>query len=506
MPVQTQIQVRRSTAATWTSTNPTLASGEIGFETDANKFKIGNGSDTWNSLAYANDGDITAVTAGIGISGGGISGNVTITNAMATAIDAKGDLIIGTGADTFSRLAVGANNQILVADSATTTGTKWADNTAPFDIAITVPAGTQKDSVSATYTLPAGVYTVQCTGSSLNTVVYGANSFTSGTASNAIIQNLASPASTISLTLNRSWTGTVSFGNLNADANIVAFENGYFTVTGRNNSSLVQQCAWSTNGTSWNNLTLPNVQTTPTKVIRNMANNLWVMVSSTNIYTSPDGSTGASWTTRAATGNSQNNVFQGTSNSYVALAGQGTLRTSTDAITWTARTSGTTQNLVSITYFNSLYIIGSDEGYLATSTDGITWTARTSQFGNLPIRALNVVNNLVVATGDRLSSSTDGITWTSRTKFDTSSSKGIVWDGTLYGMGSTLSYRTSTDLATWTSRTVTNFGWAIAQNGQTVVMVPQNGSAGAYSLAGAAGATSTSSFTRFNLGTPVTAS
>jgi hypothetical protein len=45
---------------------------------------------------------------------------------MATAIDAKGDLVVGTGADAFSRLAVGANNTVLTADSSTATGLKWA--------------------------------------------------------------------------------------------------------------------------------------------------------------------------------------------------------------------------------------------------------------------------------------------------------------------------------------------------------------------------------------------
>lgn len=71
-------------------------------------------------------GDIEGVTAGTGISGGGTSGTVTITNSMATAIDAKGDLVAGTGADTFARLAVGANDTVLTADSSTSTGLKWA--------------------------------------------------------------------------------------------------------------------------------------------------------------------------------------------------------------------------------------------------------------------------------------------------------------------------------------------------------------------------------------------
>jgi hypothetical protein len=73
-------------------------------------------------------GDITAVTAGTGISGGGTTGAVTITNLMATAIDAKGDLVAGTGADAFSRLAVGTNGQVLTADSTAATGLAWATN------------------------------------------------------------------------------------------------------------------------------------------------------------------------------------------------------------------------------------------------------------------------------------------------------------------------------------------------------------------------------------------
>jgi hypothetical protein len=43
-----------------------------------------------------------------------------------TIVDAKGDIIAATAADTVSRLAVGANNTVLTADSTTATGLKWA--------------------------------------------------------------------------------------------------------------------------------------------------------------------------------------------------------------------------------------------------------------------------------------------------------------------------------------------------------------------------------------------
>jgi hypothetical protein len=50
-----------------------------------------------------------------------------VANTIApTVVDAKGDLIVGTAADTVGRLAVGTNNQLLVVDSSTASGLKWA--------------------------------------------------------------------------------------------------------------------------------------------------------------------------------------------------------------------------------------------------------------------------------------------------------------------------------------------------------------------------------------------
>jgi hypothetical protein len=55
----TRMQQRRGTAAQWTSSNPVLNAGEMGWESDTNKFKIGDGTNHWADLDYFIDANST---------------------------------------------------------------------------------------------------------------------------------------------------------------------------------------------------------------------------------------------------------------------------------------------------------------------------------------------------------------------------------------------------------------------------------------------------------------
>jgi hypothetical protein len=152
MAVVTQIQVRRGTAAQWTSTDPTLAAGEWGYETDTNKVKIGDGTTAWISLGYQGAGDVT------------LTGTQTLTNKTLT--DPKINLAFD--AETASYTAVLANNsQVVTMDNA-------AANTfsIPTNASVAFPVGTQITvlQIGAGQTtiqaVTSGTTTIQSTGAS----------------------------------------------------------------------------------------------------------------------------------------------------------------------------------------------------------------------------------------------------------------------------------------------------------------------------------------------------
>lgn len=112
MAVLTTISIRRGTAAAWSGTNPVLALGEPGLETDTNFLKFGNGVTAYNSLPYFTAGGLSSSLA---------SANIYVGNAggVATAVLVSGDATLSnTGALT---IAADAISNAKLADMATMT-------------------------------------------------------------------------------------------------------------------------------------------------------------------------------------------------------------------------------------------------------------------------------------------------------------------------------------------------------------------------------------------------
>ena len=100
-----RIQFRNDTAANWTSANPTLMQGELGLETDTRKYKIGDGSTAWTSLAYGSlVGSVS--TSSLTMTVSDKSANYTIVSGD------KNSLIRSTG----SAITITVNNVLAVGE------------------------------------------------------------------------------------------------------------------------------------------------------------------------------------------------------------------------------------------------------------------------------------------------------------------------------------------------------------------------------------------------------
>ena len=111
-----RIQLRRDTAANWTSANPTLAQGEMGIETDTSKIKVGDGSTAWTSLGYFTLGTtgyattsyvdseiLTAVPSQASQSGKYLTTNGTATSWGTITIPAVAEYSVATNGTTANR-------------------------------------------------------------------------------------------------------------------------------------------------------------------------------------------------------------------------------------------------------------------------------------------------------------------------------------------------------------------------------------------------------------------
>jgi hypothetical protein len=161
-----RIQLRRDTAANWTSSNPVLRAGELGIETDTLKFKIGNGSSTWTQITnYAN---VTSTGLSNSLNDYILAADQGTPGGPAE-LDSNGDLLI-------------PENSIILWDDAdytfTTTLTATqptANRTITFPDATTTVVGTDTTNTLTNKSISLGSNTVTATLAQLNTAVSDAD-------------------------------------------------------------------------------------------------------------------------------------------------------------------------------------------------------------------------------------------------------------------------------------------------------------------------------------------
>ena len=102
-----QIRLRRGTENQWKNTNPILANGELGIETDTGKFKIGDGTSGWNALFYQ-----------------GVPSDIIDISTVQ-----KGGTVVGTSSENTAILPVGANGAILGVSTGDPTTVGWVTYT-----------------------------------------------------------------------------------------------------------------------------------------------------------------------------------------------------------------------------------------------------------------------------------------------------------------------------------------------------------------------------------------
>jgi hypothetical protein len=149
----TRMQQRRGTAAQWTSANPVLNAGEMGWESDTNKFKIGDGTNHWADLDYFSDINSTVNPAfGSSITFEGATANdfetiLAITDPTAdrtlTLPDATGTVALTSDITVTASSTTTFSNKSISLGSNTVTSTLAQLNTAISDADVATLAGTE---------------------------------------------------------------------------------------------------------------------------------------------------------------------------------------------------------------------------------------------------------------------------------------------------------------------------------------------------------------------------
>jgi tRNA A-37 threonylcarbamoyl transferase component Bud32 len=169
------------------------------------------------------------------------------------------------------------------------------------------------------------------------------------------------------------------------------------------------------------------------------------------------------WAIQTFTGDPDFRAIVYANGQYVVVRERGSIMTSPDGITWTKRTSPTTNNLLGLFWDGHQYLAGGDHGTILASPDGINWTNRVSG-SDISFYSFSYSGSRYVAVGnDGICISADSVTWTTpATRWATAHIPftACTWNGTEFlacglGLDKFPTIYTSPDGDVWTLRDTT---------------------------------------------------
>jgi hypothetical protein len=193
-------------------------------------------------------------------------------------------------------------------------------------------------------------------------------------------------------------------------------------------------------------------------------------------WTSPDGNTWAKIAGSFFVGSQYGlRGVTRTGSRLFAVGYSDSVLSSTDGMSWTGQSCGTSRVLNSICVFGSKIVAAGEGGIIVTSTDGNTW-GRMTPISVPDLRAAVTSGTTVVVAGDsgRIFTSPDAVTWTKQSSGMTTSLRALAWSGAFFiAVGDSGTVITSTDGTAWARKSsgATDTLFGIAWTGSRFVAV-----------------------------------